>query len=668
MKKLFFLLALLNSVTAWGNDGDTFVAKSIEGIEITFTVISEAEKTCEVGTGEDYFSYSAAIDKNQTGVLTIPELANGYSVVAIGTNAFYTCREIEAIDMPKSVESIGKNAFHSCEKLKHISFHEGLKKIGYEAFVGCGMTSIDLPKSLESIGYGAFTYMKLASVTVRSSAPIPGEKIFDYRIFYQTHLRATLYVPEGTINNFKTDDEWGKFRKIKEGEPLSEHPTDIAYPEDFGAQCAVWGKPVTFNVNFINERTTPISTISYVLVVDGVEGEEQTYEFPQSIAADGEPFTLPVTLPDFDEPIFKYNNVIIDVTKMNGVPVDYGADIRPNALGTVGVFIPVSDHKVLIRDFTHPKCLWALRSNVGFEKLKEKFGDKVIRTSVHLPGGPMYCDIFMYIPFTPTCVVDEKGSEGGLIDPYMGYYGENSSPLGIIDIVEEQMNRPHHGQVKILSAQWADADSTEINIVTETTFGMTFKPVIDFHTFYQIVFTLVEDGLKGNGSEWEQLNGYSGMTTDDPNLQPLTQLPYTITDMVYNDVVVGEFQEYIGDFRQHHIAGQPIICGEPWQQTYTLRLSKLRKNIIQDKSRLSVVACLQDRFNNDRWTWADPVDSDKSPIAAFSSGVQNIMQSAAPPHDVYDLSGRKVRSAAKNLDNLPKGIYIYGGKKIVIDR
>ena len=225
--------------------------------------------------------------------------------------------------------------------------------------------------------------------------------------------------------------------------------------------------------------------------------------------------------------------------------------------------------------------------------------------------------------------------------------------------------------MKILSAQWADADSTEINIVTETTFGMTFQPIIrcsgNVRHNNHIVFTLVEDGLKGNGSEWEQLNGYSGITSDDPNLQPLTQLPYTITDMVYNDVAVGEFREDIGD-RQHYITGQPIICGEPHQQTYTLKLSKLRKNIIQDKSKLSVVACLQSN-DDSGYAWQDQVDSDKSPIiAAFPSGIQNITQSAAPPHDVYDLSGRKVKSAATTLDNLPKGVYIFGGKKIVIGR
>ena len=33
--------------------------------------------------------------------------------------------------------------------------------------------------------------------------------------------------------------------------------------------------------------------------------------------------------------------------------------------------------------------------------------------------------------------------------------------------------------------------------------------------------------------------------------------------------------------------------------------------------------------------------------------------------DVYDLSGRKVRTAVSSLDGLPKGIYIVNGRKVM---
>lgn len=409
-------------------------------------------------------------------------------------------------------------------------------------------------------------------------------------------------------------------------------------------------------MKFVNERITPISTISYVPTIDGIEGDEQTYEFLQPIAADGETFTLPVTLPNFDEP--KAADVLLDITKINGVTVDFGADIRPNANGTAAVFNPVPDHNVLIVDYTTPGCLWALRTNIGFEKLKEKYGDKVIRASFDI-NGPMWCEPFGYIPFTPTCLVDGFGAEAsdpsGLIDPY---YGEGSAPLGILDYVERYMTQPHLGNVKILSAQWADADQTEINVVTEASIGMSNTCDNDWHIPYGVEFILLEDGMEGDGPEWEQLNGYAEQTINDPNLQPLTKLPYTITNMVYNDVAVGHYPEA-------NYMLQSYTYGEPQQQTFTLKLSELTQSIIQDKSKLSVVAYFSDYSNKVSFIFGVVIDSDKSPIKAYSSDVQNIKQNATP-HDVYDLSGRMVKAAAMTLGGLPKGVYIYGGKKIVI--
>lgn len=649
------------------HDGDTFVAKSIEGINITFTVISEAEKTCRVGANESW-----AIDKKQAGVLTIPGSANGYTVVAIGVDAFYSCQKIEefhlpntiktiepgafsntrimSIDIPESVEEIGNGAFEINVRLKHVSFHEGLKTIGASAFIMCALTSIDLPKSIEFIGRWAFCEIpKLATITVRSSASISHDdrfRIFDDIIY----KRATLYVPQGTTDIFKGDDQWGRFRIIKEGAPLPECPEDIAYPKDFGMQRIVFGNPVTINIDFENQRTTPVSTISYVPTVDGIEGEEQTCEFPEPIAADDKPFTLPVTLPDFDEPQEK--EVFVDITKINGVTVEYGPDIRSNAYGSAAVIIPAPNHRVLIKDYVSNTKPYSIRSNIGYEKLREKYGDKVIRASFYV-GGPMWCSPSGYDP-PLSSRVDGSGS----LDPY---YGEGTSPLGIIEYVDKIMAQPPLGNLKILSAQWADEDQTEINVVIEVTMGMSNNEALYHDAPYRCEYLLVEDGLTGDGSEWDQINGYSGQTIDDPYLQPLTELPYTITNMVYDNVVVADGStDYYGNWEG--LLFQPFTYGEPQQQTITLELSRVPRGIIQDKSKLSVVAYLRTGGNN-----LLIIDSDKYSLSGNSSDVKGIRQNAST-HDVYDLSGRKVKAAATTLDDLPKGVYIYNGKKVVIGR
>lgn len=540
-----------------------------------------------------------------------------------------------------------------------MKFHEGLKRISQSAFESCGLTSIELPKSFEFISEWAFDHSRsLATVTVHSPVPPRVENPWidnpDY-FCEEVYTRATLYVPQGTKDRYKADSEWGRFRTIKEGEPLFERPTDIAYPEDFGRQYVIYGEPVTMNISFVNQRTNPVSSISYIPTIDGIEGKEHTHEFPEPIASNGEPFMLSVTLPDFDVP--KAADVLIDITKMNGEVVDYGADIRPNTRGTAAVYKPVSDHRVLIVDYTSNDCLWALRSNIGFEKLKEKYGDKIIRASIDVNyNGPRWCEPFGYVPLTPTCLVDGFGADDddSLIDPYYGIYS-NIYPLGIVDFVEEYIDRPHLGNLTILSAQWANEEQTEINVISEATIGMN-----DSGVPYGIEYILVEDGLKGDGPEWEQLNGYAGETVDDPNLQPLTQLPYVITNMVYNDLAIGTNPNANQSL-------ESFTYGESQQITTKWRLSELTQSIIQDKSKLSVIAYLRDESVGDINFIGHGViiDSYKLPISAYSSDVQSIKQ-ASVPQDVYDLSGRKVKSTKANLDNLPKGIYIYGDKKIVV--
>lgn len=681
MKCLFSLLALLYSVTMWGNDGDTFVAKSNEGIEMTFTIISEAEKTCRVGTDDIYNDYidhnQPSIDREQRGELTIPASVNGYTVEAIGAFAFCNCKiervhlpnsikvinkyafafndNLKAIDIPENVETIENGALGWCGELLQVSLHDGLKTIDTDAFYASGLTSIVLPKTLKDIGYEAFSWNPLATITVRSLNPASIEcyKSFNDEIYQ----RATLYVPQGKQNDFRANRNWGSFRKIKEGEPLFETPTDIAYPVDDADDD--WHyficNEVSINVNFVNKRTNPVSSISYIPIIEGVVGEEQTYEFPQPIAADGKPFTMPASLPIIKDP--KSYNFLIEITKINGVEVDLGADILPNASISGTVFVPVNNHKVFLKNYTSPSCPWAPRSVIGLNKIKERYGDDVICVSCHV-AGPLWCDPFSFTPITPACELDGNSGwrENDDFYSYDPYYGKGSNPLGIFELIDDKIALPHLGNIRILSAQWADDEQTEINIVTESTFGMSYEKN-SYYPDYLIIFTLVEDGLKGNGSEWEQLNGYSQMTIDDPNLQPLTQLPYTITDIEYNDVAVGEYREYIS---------QNFNYGEPVQQTNTLKLSELSQKLIQDKSKLSVVVRLQDRCGS--WVYAEgrtQIDCDKLPITASSSNVQNIKQNVAP-HDVYDLSGRKIKSAATMLNNLPKGVYIYNGKKIVI--
>lgn len=84
-----------------------------EGQTLTYTVLDENAKTCQLKAGRDYTSteYPHPAGNEVSGDLIIPSVAAGYSVVKIPDKAFYWCTELNSVQIPNSVTSIGTDAF-----------------------------------------------------------------------------------------------------------------------------------------------------------------------------------------------------------------------------------------------------------------------------------------------------------------------------------------------------------------------------------------------------------------------------------------------------------------------------------------------------------------------------------------------------------------------------
>ena len=141
---------------------------------------------------------------NMTSV-TIPN-----SVTTIGDLAFGYCADMASLTIGNSVKSIGKQAFSCCNALPSVTIPNSVTTIGNNAFEFCnGLTSLTIGNSVTDIGNNAFEYCSsLTSVTSKMENPCP---INEDCFYDQVYENATLYIPEGTIDNYTATNNWNKF-------------------------------------------------------------------------------------------------------------------------------------------------------------------------------------------------------------------------------------------------------------------------------------------------------------------------------------------------------------------------------------------------------------------------------------------------------------------------
>ncbi|MBQ9561325.1 MAG: leucine-rich repeat domain-containing protein [Prevotella sp.] len=119
------------------------------------------------------------------------------------------------------VVGISDGSFANCDRLISISIPNTVTFIGDKAFYGClGLTSITIPNSVTRIGNGAFSDCNnLVSVYLYAETPVAISENFE--CFSEgTYSKATLYVPAGTKEAYKSAECWKKFVKIEEMKPL----------------------------------------------------------------------------------------------------------------------------------------------------------------------------------------------------------------------------------------------------------------------------------------------------------------------------------------------------------------------------------------------------------------------------------------------------------------
>lgn len=156
------------------------------------------------------------------------------SVTSLGDNCFGGCSSLTSIDIPLSVTSLGTYCFGDCESLTSITIPSWVTSLGGFCFFGCSsLTSVDIPSSVTSLGGSCFRLCtSLTSINIPSSVTSIGNACFFFcsslkivickiptaikgGFFFDVPFQqATLYVPEASLESYKTTSPWSNFGTI----------------------------------------------------------------------------------------------------------------------------------------------------------------------------------------------------------------------------------------------------------------------------------------------------------------------------------------------------------------------------------------------------------------------------------------------------------------------
>lgn len=232
--KAFYSCDVLDSVTI--GEGVTNVGNSaFEGChKLTDVYITDLAKWCSINFGNTAsnplrYAKMLYVDGASLTELVIPNGVErigdyafcGYSglksvsipdsVISIGNEAFYSCRELIGLILGNGITTIEKRAFSWCVKLTGVTIPGSVTSIGEEAFYGCDeLANVTLGNGLTNIEKSAFSQCdSITSIAISENITVIGDYAFsqcsglknitvDENNTVYKDINGSLYTKDGT--------------------------------------------------------------------------------------------------------------------------------------------------------------------------------------------------------------------------------------------------------------------------------------------------------------------------------------------------------------------------------------------------------------------------------------------------------------------------------------
>ena len=251
---------------------------------------------------------------NCTGLTSviIPE-----GVTRISSEAFRSCGNLTSVTIPPSMTTIGSMAFMWCENLNavHISdlaawcgisfqdvsgvfnydvhlylngeevkdlvIPDGVASIGSWSFMNCSyLTSVTIPRSVTNIGDNAFYGCSNLTDVYSYGNNVPS---LGYDVFKNSLIAsATLHVPAGSIEEYKTTSPWSNFGNIV---ALQEEPHQ---PQSFLEGNPIW----VYKYERLTRGTAWKDGVYYGIFVDTGYRDYRYYFLGGQEEIDGKVYTM----------------------------------------------------------------------------------------------------------------------------------------------------------------------------------------------------------------------------------------------------------------------------------------------------------------------------------------------------------------------------------------